>query len=126
MDEHGTRVVCIVDDDRSLRRSVRNLLASVGFRVETFESAAAFLQSDHRRNTGCMVLDLRMPGMDGLELLRHLAATGEGIPAVILTGHGDDEARRRSLDAGAVAFLTKPFHADALHDAVKAAMAHAG
>jgi len=106
-----------------LRRSVRNLLASVGFRVETFESAEAFLQSSHRQNTGCMVLDLRMPGVDGLELLRHLAATGDRIPTVILTAHGDDDLRDRALQSGAVAFLSKPFHADVLLDAVKTAMA---
>jgi FixJ family two-component response regulator len=123
MDEHDIRVISIVDDDGSLRRSVRNLLTSVGFRVETFESADAFLQSNHRQNTGCMVLDLRMPGMDGLELLRHLAVTGGAIPAIILTAHGDDEARQRTLEAGAVAFLTKPFHAGVLLDAVKVAMA---
>jgi len=123
MDEHDTRVVSIVDDDASLRRSVRNLLTSVGFRVETFASADAFLQSSHRQNTGCMVLDLRMPDMDGLELLRHLIATGMPIPTVILTAHGDDEGRRRTLEAGAIAFLTKPFHAGVLLDAVKGAMA---
>ena len=123
MDEQDARVVSVVDDDGSLRRSVRNLLTSVGFRVETFESADAFLQSGHRQHTGCMVLDLRMPGMDGIDLLRHLAAAGACIPAVVLTAHGDAEARQRSLDAGAIAFLTKPFHAGVLLDAVKAAMA---
>jgi FixJ family two-component response regulator len=76
MDEQvNGRVVSIVDDDASLRRSVRNLLTSVGFRVETFESAEAFLQSSHRQNTGCMVLDLRMPGLDG-QLDRQLDRPG--------------------------------------------------
>ena len=123
MDEHEIRVVAIVDDDRSLRRSVRNLPTSLGFRVETFQSADAFLQSSHRQNISCMVLDLGMPGMNGLELLRHFAATGARVPAVILTAHGDDEARQRTLEAGAVAFLTKPFYASVLLDAVKLAMA---
>src|SRR5207249_2993835 len=108
-DSHGGRVVCVVDDDASLRRSLRNLLMSVGFRVETFQSAEAFLDSVHRENTGCLVLDLRMTGMNGLDLLRHLAARGSRIPVIILTAHGDDETRQRSLQAGAVAFLTKPF-----------------
>jgi two-component system, LuxR family, response regulator FixJ len=121
MDEHG-QLVSIVDDDASLRRSVRNLLTSVGFRVETFESAEVFLQSSHRQNTGCMVLDLRMPGVDGLELLRRLASSGDRIPTVILTAHGDDDLRDRTLQSGAVAFLSKPFHADVLLDAVKTAM----
>src|SRR2546428_6076137 len=108
MAERTTRMVCVVDDDESLRRSVRNLLSSVGFRVETFASAEEFLESTHRANTGCLVLDLRMAGMNGLDLLRHLAATGSRIPVIILTAHGDEEARRQSLEAGAVAFLGRP------------------
>src|SRR5262245_14637101 len=122
MDERSERLVSVVDDDASLRRSVRNLLSSMGFLVETFDSAEAFLESTQRRSTGCLVLDLRMAGMDGLELLRHLTAAGTPIPTVILTAHGDDELRDRALEAGAVAFLAKPFHADVLLDAVKTAM----
>src|SRR3989442_11313276 len=125
MSEDDTRVVCIVDDDASLRRSLRNLLMSVGFRVETFQSAEAFLGSAHRQNTGCMVLDLRMTGMSGLELLRHLTATGSRIPVVILTAHGDEDTRQRTLQAGAVAFLTKPFQSAALVDAVRSALSTA-
>ena len=123
--EYAVRLVSIVDDDGSLRRSVRNLLTSVGFRVETFVSAEAFLESIHREKTGCLVLDLRMPGMSGVDLLVHLAATGSRIPAVIVTAHGDDEARRRALQAGAIAFIGKPFNGDALLDAVRSAM-HGG
>ena len=119
------RLISIVDDDESLRRSVRNLLASVGFRVETFVSAEAFLESTQRENTGCLVVDLQMPGMSGLDLLTHLAATDARIPAVVLTAHGDGEARRRTLQAGAIAFLGKPFNSDALLDAVRSAM-HGG
>jgi FixJ family two-component response regulator len=118
-----TRLVSIVDDDESLRRSVKNLLTSVGFQVETFASAEAFLESAHRADTRCVVLDLRMPGMSGLDLLTHLAATGSPIPVVILTAHSDDEARRRMLQAGAVAFLGKPFHGEALLGAVRRALA---
>ena len=114
-----TPVVVIVDDDESLRRSVRNLLMSVGFRVETFSSAEAFLQSDRRDRTGCLVVDLRMGGMSGIDLLASLAAADVRIPAIVLTAHGDDESRRRSVAAGAVAFLGKPFHGDALIDAVR-------
>jgi len=126
MSECNGPVVSIVDDDASLRRSVGNLLSSVGFRVETFVSAEEFLSSIHRENIGCLVLDLRMAGMSGLDLLRHLAAVGSPIPVVILTGHGDDEARERSLHAGAVAFLKKPFQGDALLDAVRTALHHGG
>lgn len=123
MNGNETRLVSIVDDDESLRRSVKNLLTSVGFQVETFASAEAFLESAHRADTRCVVLDLRMPGMSGLDLLMHLAATGSLIPVVILTAHSDDEARRRMLQAGAVAFLGKPFHGEALLGAVRRALA---
>src|SRR5205085_1210096 len=118
-------MVYVVDDDVSLRRSLRNLLTSVGFRVETFPSADAFLESGHRPGTGCMVLDLRMPGRNGLELLRHLAATDAHIPVIILTAHGDDDTRRRTLQAGAVAFLQKPFQSAELVDTVRTALAAA-
>ncbi len=102
MGEYDTQIVSIVDDDESLRRSLKNLLGSVGFRVETFASAEAFLQSIHQEQTGCLVLDLRMPGMNGFDLL--------------------NEARQRSLQAGAVAFLSKPFNGNALIDAVRTAL----
>ena len=123
MGQHDTRVVSIVDDDVSLRRSLRNLLTSVGFRVETFPSAEDFLRSVQRETTACLVLDLRMAGMNGLDLLRHLAVTGSRIPVVILTAHGDDETRQRALEGGAVAFLGKPFRADDLLGAVRTALA---
>jgi FixJ family two-component response regulator len=110
-----------VDDDASLRRSLSNLMASVGFHVETFISAEAFLESPHRERAGCLVVDLRMPGMSGLELLRHLAATGSAVPAIVLTAHGNDEIRRQCLDAGAFAFLEKPFRGATLLDAVRRA-----
>jgi FixJ family two-component response regulator len=126
MGQHDTRAVSIVDDDASLRRSLRNLLTSVGLTVETFESAEDFLSSVPRETTACLVLDLRMAGMNGLDLLRHLAVTGSRIPAVILTAHGEEEARRRALEAGAVAFLTKPFQGEALLDAVQTAMHQGG
>jgi FixJ family two-component response regulator len=122
MAERTTRVVCVVDDDASLRRSVRNLLSSVGFQVETFASAEEFLASTHRANTGCLVLDLRMAGMNGLDLLRHLAAAGSRVPVIILTAHGDEEARRQAFEAGAVAFLGKPFRSEALLGAVRTAL----
>ena len=122
MGESDRPVISVVDDDESLRRSLRNLLRSVGFGVETFASAEEFLRSAQRENTGCLVLDLRMTGMSGLDLLRHLAVRDSPIRVVILTAHGDEETRRRSLQAGAIAFLDKPFHSDALLDAVRAAL----
>jgi two-component system, LuxR family, response regulator FixJ len=123
MTEQNGHVVSIVDDDASLRRSLRNLLSSAGLRVETFESAEGFLDSGARGNTGCLVLDVRMPGMGGLGLLKRLAAGGSHIPAIILTAHGDDDTRRRALQAGAIAFLEKPVRSAALVDAVRSALA---
>jgi len=122
MRERDGRVVGIVDDDASLRRSLRNLLTSVGFPVETFESAEAFLESVDRDSIGCVVLDVRMAGMSGLDLLSHLATTGSHMPVIVLTAHGDAETRRRSLQAGAVAFLEKPVQSAALLDAVRTAL----
>jgi FixJ family two-component response regulator len=122
MGDRESAIVSVVDDDASLRRSVRNLLTSVGFQAQTFASAEEFLASSECENTGCLVLDLRMAGMSGLDLLKHLGAIGSRIPVVILTAHGDDEARQRAMRAGAVAFLGKPFRGDALLEAVRTAM----
>jgi FixJ family two-component response regulator len=115
-------VIAIVDDDESLRRSIRNLLLSVGFRVEAFSSAEAFLLSSRRDQIECLILDLRMSGMSGLELLR-AQATGRQIPTIVLTAHASEEARKRCLQAGATAFLHKPVSADVLLAAVKAGIA---
>jgi len=123
MNTPDRRAVCIVDDDASLRRSLSNLLASVGFRVQTFESAEAFLESADRDSIGCMVLDVRMAGMTGVELLTHLAAAGSRIPVIMLTAHADEEMVRRSLEAGAVAFLEKPVRTPALLEAIRRAFA---
>jgi len=125
MSERIGRVVSIIDDDASMRRSLGNLLMSAGFRVETFESAEVFLDSGAPPNTGCLVLDVRMPGMGGLGLLRHLGAAGSRIPVIVLTAHGDEDTRERSLQAGAVAFLKKPVQANVLVDAVRSALAAA-
>jgi len=95
----------------------------LGFRVETFESAEAFLTSADRDSIGCLVLDVRMPGMTGVDLLRHPAATGSPIPVIMLTAHGDDEMRWRCLEAGSTALLEKPGRTPALLDAVRRALA---
>src|SRR6266850_2158093 len=122
MNEQNGRVVAVVDDDASLRRSFRNLLMSAGFRVETFESAEVFLESGAPDHTGCLVLDLRMPGMGGLGLLRHLAESGTRIPVIILTAHGDDDMRQRTLQAGATALLEKPVGGPVLLEAIRSAL----
>jgi FixJ family two-component response regulator len=120
------QLVSLVDDDGSLRQSVRNLLSSVGIEVATFASAEAFLESEDIEDTGCLILDFRLEGMSGLELTTHLSAAGRQIPIVMLTGHGDAALRQRSLAAGAQAFLTKPFRANELLDAVKVALGTVG
>jgi FixJ family two-component response regulator len=114
MDEQGRPAIAVVDDDASLRRSVCNLLRSRGFTAEAFASAEEFLSSTRREMAGCLVLDLQMSGMSGLDLLHHLRAAGAGIPIVVLTAHGDEGTRQRCLEAGAAAFLVKPFRADVL------------
>lgn len=120
----AARVVAVVDDDPSLRRAVRNLLTSAGFHVEAFASGEAFLASVQRNAAGCLVLDLSMPEMSGFELLARLRSDGATIPTIVLTAHCDEEIRQRSLAAGAVAFLAKPFQADALVDAVREGLRH--
>jgi FixJ family two-component response regulator len=122
MGEQNGRMVSIVDDDASLRRSLRNLLMSAGLRAETFESAEVFLESGALGNTGCLVLDLRMPGMGGLGLLRRLADSGTRIPVIILTAHADDDMRQRMLQVGATAFLEKPVRGPALLQAIRSAL----
>jgi len=104
-------LVCVVDDDTSVTQSLRNLLASEGLQVETFDSAEAFLESDRHQVARCLVLDLQLPGMGGSELFARLATGERPIPVVILTAGCDDQVRERMLRDGASAFLTKPFRA---------------
>ena len=109
MSQDERQIVSIVDDDESLRRSVRNLLTSVGFRVETFESAEAFLQSAERVHTGCVVLDLRMPGMSGLDLMIELRRRRIDIPVILMTGHTDEHSLQGLEAERPFGFLEKPF-----------------
>jgi FixJ family two-component response regulator len=115
-------LIAIVDDDDALRNSLDNLLRSVGFRAQCFSSAEAFLRSNHARETACLILDVRMPGMNGLELQRQIVAAHWQIPIIFITSHTDDEARARALEAGAVAFLYKPCREDDLLHAIDAAL----
>jgi FixJ family two-component response regulator len=115
-------LISIVDDDDSLRRSLGNLLRSFGFRVQEFASAQAFIGAQNARETACLILDVRMPGMTGLDLQRHIAASGWRVPIVFITSHADDDARTRALAAGTVAFLSKPFREKEILDAINAAL----
>ena len=117
-----TALISIVDDEESIREAIESLLRSVGFRTQTFASAEQFLQSDQIETTACLILDVRMPGMSGLELQRQLMATQYRIPIVFVTAHGDAEARSRALQAGAVEFLLKPFSEEALLNAIQVAL----
>jgi FixJ family two-component response regulator len=117
-------LISIVDDDDSLRNSLNNLIRSVGFRAQGFPSAEAFLNSSDLHDTACLILDVRMPGMSGLDLQRQLVATHSPIPIVFITSHGDEDAQARALDAGAVAFLYKPFREEALLKAIDSALDH--
>ena len=115
-------LISIVDDDDSLRNSLNNLIRSVGFGVQDFSSAEAFLKSNLLYDTACLILDVRMPGMSGLELQRQLAVTHCRIPIILITSHGDDGERGRALEAGAVEFLYKPFREEALLNAIHMAL----
>jgi len=117
-----TALISIVDDDESMREAIQSLLRSVGFRAETFASGEQFLQSEQIEHTACLILDVRMPGMSGLELQRRLMATQCRIPIVFVTAHGEEEARSRALQEGAVDFLLKPFSEEALLNAIQAAL----
>jgi len=121
--EATTNLISVVDDDESVRRSTRLLVESFGYRAAVFESAEGFLRFGQLRDTSCLVLDVQMPGMDGLELQTQLAAEGCGIPVIFITAHDDQESRRRALRAGAVAFLGKPFTDQQLLQAISFSLA---
>ena len=114
--------IAVVDDDESVRMAMASLLRSVGFVVLLFASAEEYLRGRNGQPIACLILDLRMPGMDGLQLQRHLRAGGVLVPTIFLTAHGDDRARTQALAGGATAFLPKPFDADVLLNAVTSAL----
>jgi RNA polymerase sigma factor (sigma-70 family) len=112
-------VVFVVDDDPSVRRAIKRLVESVGLRVETFGSAQEFLRSERPDSASCLVLDIRLPGISGLDFQRELAKAGIHIAVVFITGHGDIPMTVRAMKAGAVEFLTKPFRDQDLLDAIQ-------
>jgi FixJ family two-component response regulator len=120
----ASSLIAVVDDDESVRRSTRLLVESFGYRAAVFESAEGFLRFGQLRDTSCLVLDVRMPAMDGLELQTQLAAAGSGIPIIFITAYDDQDSRRRALRAGAVAFLSKPFTDQQLLQAIRSALRH--
>ena len=116
--------IFLVDDEASVLRALSRVLREEGWSVETFESAEAFLAQRDPNAEGCLVLDVTMPGLDGLELQRRLAAAGETLPIVFVTGHGDIPMSVRAIKAGATDFLTKPVQAQVLVAALHAAIDH--
>ena len=115
-------LISVVDDDDSIRESLQGLLESIGFAVETFPSAQAFLDSECLHRTDCLILDVRMPGMRGPDLQRELIRRGSAIPIVFITAHGDEDVRPRVLSDGAVDCLLKPFSEEALLRAIRTAL----
>lgn len=116
------KTVSIVDDDESVRRALKRLIKVVGLKVKTFGSAREFLDSGHYQSTGVLVLDVRMPGMNGLELQKYLTDSGFNIPIIFITAHEDIQARQMALEAGALAFLKKPFEDHTLLDVIQRAL----
>jgi FixJ family two-component response regulator len=112
-------LIAIVDDDESVRDAVGSLFRSMGFRTEPFTGGKEFLAAPNLREFSCLILDVQMPGMDGLELQLRLAAASHPIPIIFITAFGDESVRARALRGGAVSFLTKPFSEDALLGAVQ-------
>jgi FixJ family two-component response regulator len=117
-----TNLVAIVDDDDLMRGALQGMLKSVGLRSQAFASAEEFLTSGQQSQTACLIADVRMPGMSGLELQAELNDEQRRIPTIFITAHGDEKMRMRALRAGAVEFLAKPFDDEALLARVRAAL----
>jgi FixJ family two-component response regulator len=115
-------LVAIVDDDDSVRGALQGLMKEVGFSARAFASAEEFLESGQQQQTACLIADIRMPGMSGLELQAKLNAEHCRIPTIFITAHGDEKMRMQALRAGAVEFLAKPFDDEALLESVRAAL----
>jgi FixJ family two-component response regulator len=121
-DQEKPRVVVIVDDDELIRGSLGGLMKEAGLLALTFASAEEFLTSGEEKRTACLIVDIRMPGMSGLELQAKLNEAHHRIPIIFITAQGDEKLRLQALRAGAVEFLTKPFDHQALLDSVRAAL----
>ena len=115
-------LIAVVDDDQSVREALENLISSVGYEVNLFASAEDFLDSDKSLQTDCAILDVRLPGISGLELQQRLAAERQNIPIIIITAQGDDKTQDEAVAAGAIAFLKKPFKEEVLLTALESAL----
>jgi FixJ family two-component response regulator len=122
VDQNKTKLVVIVDDDDSMRSAVQDLLEAVGLPARGFASAEEFLRSGKQHETACLITDIRMPGMSGLDLQAQLNAERCRIPIIFITAHGDEKMRLQARREGAVEFLSKPFDNEVLLDGVRAAL----
>ena len=117
-----TKLIAIVDDDDLMRSALQGMMKAVGWTAQAFASAEEFLKSGQQTQTACLIADIRMPGMSGLELQAKLNAEHCRIPTIFITAHGDAKMRMQALRAGAVEFMAKPFDDDALLESVRAAL----
>jgi FixJ family two-component response regulator len=115
-------LVAIVDDDESVREATKALMRSMGLAVEAFSCGEEFLRSPHIDRTACLVADINMPGMSGLDLHRHLSALGKGIPTILITAYPNDSVRARASSAGVIGYLTKPFSENDLLSCIHSAL----
>ena len=122
VNQKETKLVVVVDDDDSMRSAVQDLLEAVGLPARGFASAEEFLSSGKQHETACLITDIRMPGMSGLELQAQLNADHCRIPTIFITAHGDAKMRMQAMRAGAMEFLAKPFDDEALLESVRAAL----
>jgi FixJ family two-component response regulator len=118
-------LISIIDDDESVREAIKGLMRSLGYRVEAAASAEEFLGSRHVRRTSCLIADVQMPGMTGLELHRHLSVSGKPIPTVLITAYPDSGIRERALAAGVIGYLSKPFDENDLLACIRSALTNA-
>src|SRR3954462_777405 len=124
--ESKDKIVAIIEDDESYRDAVQRLLKSAGLLGKSFDSAETLLDSGQQHETGCLISDIRMPGMSGLELQSKLNSDHCPIPTIFITAHGDEKMRLQAMRGGAVKFLTKPFDCDTLLAAVRVALGFEG
>ena len=118
----NTPVIAIVDDDHSVREALTNLVRSLGYAAIAFECAADLLKSEHRRSISCVIADVQMPRMTGLELYRHLSESAKPLPTILITAYPEDGARERALAAGVIGYLSKPFDENDLLACVRSAL----
>jgi FixJ family two-component response regulator len=120
--QRNTKAIAIVDDDDLMRSALQGFLKAVGLSAQAFASAEEFLNSGQQREIGCLIADIRMPGISGLELQAKLNAENCRIPTIFITAHGDEKMRLQALRAGAVEFLAKPFDDEALLESIRVAL----